>query len=257
MSIRQINRKGQGVITELTSAQPYVFKVGADRIKGLDRLRLPQDYHTAMEIEPAKDAKVMRCDIVLDPGRTLSGKVLDPAGRPLIGVQVAGLRTPGVWQPLRTAAFTVVALMPDETRLLQFFHADKHLAGSLVLRGDAKGPLTVALKPAGTLTGRFVTRDGKKPLADLEMVADLYGPLAFPLEMFPKLDLTIGTFPRALRTDKDGKFRIENLAAGLKYRLVLHKGMDALLPDGPAGTGVTVKAGETKDLGEVTAKVFR
>jgi hypothetical protein len=72
----------------------------------------------------------------------------------------------------------------------------------------------------------------------------------------PTADPTIGTFPRRLRTGKDGTFRVEDLAPGLKYRFMLYKGMYALPPDGPAGTGVTVKEGETKDLGDVTVKLI-
>jgi RNA polymerase sigma factor (sigma-70 family) len=248
---------GRGVVTAQAAESRYLTRVGADRIEGVDRLGLIQPFHTVMEINPAKDAESVRCDIVLDPGRTLSGKVLDSEGRPLAGARVAGLSGTGHWEhePLRTAAFTVVALGPGETRLLQFSHADKYLAGSLVVRGDAKGPLTVTLGPAGVLTGRFVTRKEKKPLADLEMFADLYGPIANPRMLTKPPDPTIGTFPRSLRTDKDGKFRIEDLATGLKYRIVLHKGMYALFPDGPAGKGVSVEAGETKDLGDVTVKL--
>ncbi len=200
----------------------------------------------------------MRCDIVVDAGRTLSGTILDAAGRPLAGALVAGLGESGDWEhePLPTAAFTVLALRLDETRLLQFSHADKHLTGSLVVRGDAKKPLTVTLGPAAALIGRFVTRDGKKPLANLEMFPVLYEPMASPGRR-PQPDPAIGTFPRGLRTDKDGKFRIENLAPGLKYRIALFKGNALLTPDGPAGTGVTVQAGETKDLGEVTVKTIK
>ena len=58
-------------------------------------------------------------------------------------------------------------------RLLQFSHAEKKLAGSLVVRGDMKGPITVQLGPAGTLTGRFVLPDGK-PLADLVAAGEVY-----------------------------------------------------------------------------------
>ncbi len=257
----QPNYDWAGYFTEI--AMPVMLMgrndtgVDTDPIKGLDRLLLLQSHNTVAVVNPAKDAKAVRCDIVLDPGRTLNGKVHGPDGRPLTGVWVASWSDAGDWkyEALRTADFTVAALRPGETRLLLFLHAAKHLAGSLVLYNHAEGPLTVKLGPAGTLTGRFVTRDAKKPLADLEIFADSYGPLVSP-QMLPKRDPTFSTFPRGLRTDKEGKFRIENLVPGLKYRLVLSKGMFALIPDGPAGTGVTVQAGETKDLGEVTVKMI-
>jgi len=89
--------------------------------------------------------------------------------------------------------------------------------------------LTVTLAPAGTLTGRFVSLDGK-PLADLELVAPTTAAQAAPT-MMPKADLNAGSFPSGPRTDKDGRFRIEGLAPGLNYRLALRRGMYLLEPE--------------------------
>src|SRR5262249_2823686 len=102
------------------------------------------------------------------------------------------------------------------------------------------------------LTGRFVTTDGK-PLADLELFSLLEQPQPSPGSN-PKPDVKVGTFPRGLRTDKTGKFRIEGLAPGLTYQLALFKGMDLLQPEEAAKKAVIVKAGETKDLGELKIK---
>jgi hypothetical protein len=70
-----------------------------------------------------------------------------------------------------------------------------------------------------------------------------------------KPDLTAGSFPRGPRTDKDGKFRIEGLPAGLTYNLAVRRGMYVLVPAGDTGK-VTVKAGETKDLGDLKVKLL-
>lgn len=265
-TFRFVTLPGRGVIA--AQAVPpryrsYLFKVGADRIEGLDRhlqLRLNMEpYHTIVEIDPDKDAKDVRCDIVLDPGPSLGGTVLGPDGQPLAGAKAGGLGAGGdrQYEPLRTAKFTVRALAPNETRLLQFAHAEKHLAGSLVVRGDAKGPLTTTLKPAGTLKGRFVTPTGK-PWAGVAVTCDANEPITDAF-MTPKLDPTIGTFPQ-VRTGKDGSFRIADLPPGLKYRIRLFtdfKGVPYVLPpDGPAGSGVTVGEGETRELGDVTVQGF-
>ena len=251
-SFRFVALPGRGVVTARAWQQKYLTDVGADRIKGRESLFL-QPFHTAVVIDPARDADTVRCDIVLDPGLTLRGTVIDAERRPLTGVRVAGLNGNGDWEyfPLPAAAFTVRALRPGETRLLQFSHPEKRLAGSLVVRGDTRGPVTVRLVPAGTLTGRFVTPDGD-PLADLELIA-LQGPPVADPRVPVKFDPTIGTIPRNLRTDKDGKFRIEGLAPGLTYRLGLRKKFYLLQPEGPA-SAVTVEAGKTKDLGKVTIK---
>jgi hypothetical protein len=265
-SFRFAGLPGRCVVMARAWEPRFLTGVGADRIKGLLNIlgnRLPPlhfSFHAFVEINPAKDAQVVKCNIMLDPGGTLSGTVVDADGRPLAGAQAGGLKMPGAWEPLQTAAFTVAALRPGETRLLQFSHAEKRLAGSLVVRSDTKGPLTVKLKPAGTLTGRFVRPDGK-PFADVELYAPTHEPVlaASPNTAVPPApEPTSGTFPSGLRTDKDGKFCIENLAPGLKYRLaILYKQMYMLRPDdGPARTGASIAAGETKNLGDVTVKLI-
>src|SRR5262249_38631944 len=198
---------GHGVVTAQAWAGRYLRGVGGDRLKGLAPPFVGQGYfNTAVEISPEKGVESVTCDLALDPGRTLSGTVAGPDGKPLDGAIVAGLSVAGDWehQPLSTAAFIVTALKPGEVRLLQFSHAEKKLAGSLVVRGDTKGPLTVKLGPAGALTGRFVLPDGK-PLADVELVAQLYEPIADPRVPNKPPDPTIGNLPRDLRTHHDRK----------------------------------------------------
>jgi RNA polymerase sigma factor (sigma-70 family) len=254
-TFRFVGLPGHSVVGAQAWRGQYLRGVGFNRFKDLAFGGLG-GFHTAVEINPAKDAETARCDLLLDPGRTLTVTVLAPDGKSLTGVQAYGLQGPGDWghEPGKTAEFTVAAMRSDESRLLQFSHAEKKLAGSRVVRGDEKGPLTLKLSLAGVVTGRFVTPDGKA-LADLELFSIIAEPLADPRDP-PKLDLTAGAFPSGLRTDKEGKFRIEGIVPGLKYRIALSKGMYTLRPEGAVGTGVTVKAGETKDLGEVKIKPF-
>src|SRR5262249_14185014 len=142
---------------------------------------------------------------------------------------------------------TVVDVQPDEPRLIQFVHAEKKLAGSIVVRGDEKGPVTVKLEPAATLTGRFVSTDGK-PLAESPVYPVTMEPLANP-GMRVKSSVTAGSFPTGLSTDKDGRFRIEGLSPGLDYRLAIGRGMFVLRSDYEQRKGVTLNAGKTRDLG--------
>ena len=102
----------------------------------------------------------MTCNLVLDPGMRLIGTVLGPDGKPLAGAIANSLTgDDGFWnpQPLKTAEFRVLALKPGQSRRLLFAHTEKRLAGSLLVRGDEKDPLTVKLEPWGTLTGWLVT----------------------------------------------------------------------------------------------------
>ena len=134
---------------------------------------------------------------------------------------------------MKSAEFTVYGLDMNEERALAFFHESKRLVGNVKVRGDAKGPLTVKLEPWGTVSGRLVTEDGKPQAAVLLQIAD-------------------GALPNgAHQTDKDGRFRIEGLASGVKYTLdVMHNGK----PAGRVFAGLAIKAGETKDLGDTQVK---
>lgn len=137
---------------------------------------------------------------------------------------------------MRTAEFTVYALTAGRPRNLLVLHEEKNLAGSLFIRGDEKGPLTLKLQPGGTLTGRLVTATGT-PYAKGEMRFT---------GGYRSDDGTMGSHPQIIiPRDKTGRFRIEGLAPGLKYQLYLR-------PGGYVGKQVTVAAGETIDLGDVT-----
>src|SRR5439155_4702649 len=121
-------------------------------------------FHTLAEVNPTRDAESFTCNLVLDPGQTLTGKVLGPDGKPLVGARSFGLRsyTLGSWahDALKTADFTAYGLKTSEPRKLMFIHEGLKLAGSRVVRGDEQGPILVKLEPWATITGRLITADG-------------------------------------------------------------------------------------------------
>jgi RNA polymerase sigma factor (sigma-70 family) len=265
-TFRTVGLPGRGLLAARAWNDQYRLAVGADAIKGLEpnghfrtspHYLFPQGYHTLVEINPARDAREETCDLLLDPGRVVKGEVLGSDGKPLAGVRVSGLRTyggQGQWEnePLKTSAFTVTGLAPGEARLLEFAHGEKKLAGSFVLQGDEKGPVTVKLAAGATLVGRLVTPDGQ-PVADGQVIS-LQRPLDQPDRL--KADPTVGSLPRDLRPDRQGKVRIEGLVPGLTYHLGLVKGIYLHQLGGAAGGKLTFKPGETKDLGDIVVKPF-
>jgi RNA polymerase sigma factor (sigma-70 family) len=244
---------GRGLLAARSWSDKYRMGVGADNIKGMGpdghfltypHLLFARHYHTLVEVNPAVGAKQITCNLLLDPGQSLTGEVHGPDGKPLAGVRVSGLRSyggHGLWEhePLKTSAFTVTGLGLEQSRLLEFIHIEKKLAGSVTVKGDDKGPLVVKLAPAAALTGRLVTPEGK-PVADGEVTA--------------RHEAAIGSLPAGIRPDKDGKFRIEGLVPGLTYRLGLVKGMYLHRLDGAAGGELTFEQGQTRDLGDVVVK---
>ncbi len=195
-----------------------------------------------------QDGDPVRCRIVLDPGRKLSGTILDPDGKPLAGVRVLNMNPRHSWtaKPLATASFTLTAMEPQGRRSLVFLHEGKHLAKAVDFKESGPGPLTVQLEPAGTITGRLVDAEGQpRPGVRFRIYLEL------------KYDGgAAGHFPERVTTDRDGRFRVEGLAAGLRYQII-EIGKPPKVEVAVVATRLSVKAGETKDLGDVKAKPFR
>jgi RNA polymerase sigma factor (sigma-70 family) len=248
-SFQLVALPGRGLLTARGWSDHYRAGVGADRIKDKDWYQdrvnghlLTEPFlchaftvHTLVEIDPPEKAESLSQDILLDPGRMPRATVVGPDGKPLAGAQALGLtafhKSPN-WTraPLKSAECTVYGFGADDERRVVFVHPGRRLAGALNVRGDAKGPLTVKLEPWGTVTGRLVRPDGTPQPGVLLQVAD---------RMLPN---------PSFQTDKDGRFRVEGLAPGVKYTLqVVQNGR----PASEVFAGLALKAAEARDLGDV------
>jgi RNA polymerase sigma factor (sigma-70 family) len=255
-----IGLPGRGVIGARGFQDKYLVGVGSEKFKVRDDpaswrtidtspvLCMVDNYHTLIEVAPAKDAASLTCDIALDPGRTLTGTVVGPDGKPLPGARMAGVTgfIISSWEHTTqpTAEFTVNAVKEGQRRNVLALHEEKQLAGSLMIQGDEKGPLTIQLKPWAVLSGRLVTSDGQ-PRPNAEVTLERYGPkINDPCCGYHRT--------RSFQTDKDGKFRIDALVPGLKYTMHF-KNQKGILA-GKVFEGMTFQSGETKDLGDVQVK---
>jgi RNA polymerase sigma factor (sigma-70 family) len=223
------------------------IKVPRDRMGGVEYLETYphlcyfESFNTLVEIAPKPGDESITCDLVVipDPGLTRTGTVLGPDGKPLADTQATGARVDGT-------GFTVELLKPNKRRLIQFVHEDKKLAGYLVVCGDEKGPLQVRLEPWGALTGRVVTTKGE-PLTGVRWIRCKMseirdGSVAYDFDLTSPLD-------------EGGRFRIEELTPGLKYELVVSKrGYAVEIIEGKS-KDLTIKPGETKDVGVLKVKV--
>jgi hypothetical protein len=199
-------------------------------------------------INPGTDGEPVPCQIALDPGRTLTGTILGPDDKPLTGVQVFNVSPRHNWtsEGLETNNFTLTAVDPHGRRSLVFLHPEKRLVKALEVTGDARGPLTVRLEPAGTVTGRLVDEDGlPRPRVDM-------------LVHFTRKDTDslAEHLPRRITTDGEGRFRVEGLAPGLSYQINL-AGKPPNTTIGNVAVGLSVKSGETRDLGDVKGKLHQ
>lgn len=216
-----------------------------DPINGF--LPLFSGYH---RIDPKPTDRLLEFDIVLDPGRTLTGTLVDPAAQPVRGATGWGLQlghdpqrgrvtVRGGEQILETAKFTATGIERDRPCTLSFVHRGRKLIGQITVQPQDKGPLTVRLQPWGVLTGRLVDAEGKP-------VADVKAHLKYPDSR------DSGTKPpdQVFAADRDGRFRVEGLLPDRNHELILEHGTKK---------GVTLKklktlAGEKKDLGNIIVK---
>ncbi|MBI1916034.1 MAG: sigma-70 family RNA polymerase sigma factor [Planctomycetes bacterium] len=199
-------------------------------------------------LDLAEGAGIVKCDLFLERGTTLTVHVKDSDGKPLSGTTVAGMTVSWpITFPLKEASCTVYALDPaGKPRRLVFYHTGRKLAGTLAVKGDEKEPPAVRLGPAGVVAGRLLDTDGQ-PLAGATVGANYADATARELER----QLAQGR--EVVRTDKEGRFRLEGLVPGMKFSLTLRHGGSYLVGEPRIGLK-EVAAGKTLDLGDVRVK---
>ncbi len=226
----------------------YALGAGAEKIKGTNRDGIfptypfdcvPNNNHSLQEINPAKDAASVLCNVFLDRGKTVTGTVLDTEGKPLSGVRVEGPW--GIWQrleQLKTSRFTVSAINPNMPQWVFFFHKQNQLGAAIRLNGSEPKDFAVRLQRCATITGRIVDGEGR-PRGGLRF----YGYLG-PFQQNPSHGGFLGA-----RTDKEGRFRITGLIPGLKWDSV--DVAESTMSIGNLLRDTTFQAGEVRDLGDV------
>jgi RNA polymerase sigma factor (sigma-70 family) len=209
---------------------------------------LPQrQFQVIRFIDPAPDAKEVSLTLKPDPGRSATIRLQDADGRPLPGVRVWDWRRGEEWgAPLPTAELKVSGLGPGRPRYLVFHHDGRKLAGAVVVQGNEAGAVSVGLRPWGTATGRLVDAAGK-PLPRHELRGG---------NAPPGREKAL-TLPGAVRTDDQGRFRLDGLVPGRDYYLMVSKYLPEVgefIGVGRLADPVTVRPGATKDLGDVKLK---
>jgi beta-lactamase regulating signal transducer with metallopeptidase domain len=176
------------------------------------------DFKALALIDPAEGSSGLTQNFSLVTGRSVSGVVLGDDGQPLRGARVAGLNFHNGstrYEKLADERFTVEGIAADEPRLLFFSHSEKKLGARVEIPiGDTR-PLTVRLERCGSLVGRIV--DAKGQAAAGKSVSLTTSPVRFPQVNLPPEN-------RMLKTDQDGKFRVDGLIPGLAYQVRIRSG---------------------------------
>ncbi len=120
--------------------------------------------------------------------------------------------------------------------------------GSLIARGDEAEPYTVQLQPWGTIIGRLVDTQGKpRPKVDL-MTSDWQAAMVDPAR---------GLLSGGLKTDEQGRFRVEGLVPGQEYSGNAVGAEAAKGGFGAVFDRVVLKPGETRDLGDIQSRAIK
>ena len=106
------------------------------------------------------------------------------------------------------------------------------------------------MQPWATVIGRIVGENGRALSAD--------GPAAAPATLstggfgiVTNGDPDAGEF-RDLRTDADGRFRVEKLVPGQRYSAKVYRGFGLFA--GMAFENLVLRAGEVRDLGDIRTR---
>lgn len=201
-------------------------------------------------------------EVMLTPGRSLSGRVSDAKGDPLPGAIVAGCRPISVRDgmfnpsdPLPGDEFTVVGIAADRERPLVAYHLEKRLAQIIRIPPDQDEPVTLTLEPMGNLTGRLVDGDDR-PLPGIRVQAEISR--AFKDYHDLPADMINGHMEKLLvvqTTDAEGRFLLEGLVPGLKYSLTASEGeIERGTPIYFSQGDLLVKPGQTRDLGDLVSQ---
>jgi RNA polymerase sigma factor (sigma-70 family) len=204
-------------------------------------------------IDPAENEKELTFDLYVDSGRKVEGRLIDPDSRLVTGAIAYGLRfgrtasrSPKPQdEALKTETLVAVGLDPQSPCTLSFVHKERKLIGHAIVQGDEKQPLTVRLQHWGTLTGRLIDGEGKS-------LADVRVGLKYPEMAEPG----IRPWDKEVRTDRDGRFRVEGLLPELKHELILSSApaKKMSLSAGDRLKGLSANIGEVKDLGDIFVK---
>jgi hypothetical protein len=195
-------------------------------------------------IDPPADARTVTVNVALDPGRTVTGRLVGPDGQPVEGAKAVGVTAVNEYGPTTFpgGTFTAFALDPARPRDLFFVHEGRKLAGRIRLTGEEKEPV-VKLEPWAAVTGRVVNPDGG-PAANIAV--------AFQATDYDAHQLVGNKLYRnqwKALTDRDGRFRLEGLIPGLE--VTVHAAPPGLAMAAGARQPIAPAAGETKDVGEM------
>ncbi|MDR3620991.1 MAG: sigma-70 family RNA polymerase sigma factor [Paludisphaera borealis] len=219
-----------------------------------DNREAQECYAAIVLVNPPLGSKPLELSATVARGRPRRVTLVDTEGRPVVGASPEGLTEhPGDYEPpLRASTFPLTRLHPGRVRRMTFVKEDRKLVGSLLARGDGDAPYTVVMQPWATVTGRFVDLLAKPPEEKGTPFLDMDARSRIADHDDPEK----GEFPQTW-PDREGRFRVERLVPGLRYRAAVYRNgvrvgiVGRTLVIESAFKDLVLKPGEVRDLGDI------
>ncbi len=171
-------------------------------------------YHQGIRIDANSTGEATKVAFEFEPERMISGRILDPEGKPSSGVMLFGSDRKWSTSPLGSSEFSIVARTDGKKANLLFLQAERHLGSMLTVEPEARGPLEVKLEKTAAIKGRLVDELGN-PRPNV--------PFTIFFRSDPKSELfDIDEYsPPRSETGPDGRFQLDNLVPGVRFGIVL------------------------------------
>jgi hypothetical protein len=199
--------------------------------------------HAAVHLDLAPSAPAKEVTVVLRKGDTVSGRLLDPQGKPAAEVlMLSRLVWPTTtnWRAfpitVRDGRFELPGCDPEKSTLVYFLDPTHQWGATVELGGrSAAEPAVVRLQPCGSASVRFVDSAGK-PIAGLDPMLEIVmtpgpgkhyhglirrtekGQWLADEDFIANFDGQHYWFPGPV-TDRDGRVTLPCLVPGATYRL--------------------------------------
>jgi hypothetical protein len=253
---RVLGLPGRAIVGVVAHNKSYRQGAGSESIKGMDKhghfpaYANPVDpgkyWPTTMkEINPSEDTKTVHLDLQVDSGAKVRLRVVDPQGKPVLGVKADGRVQRGrqEFHDKHEAELDVINLAPAEERMVLLRHEERKLGKAVQVRegDDQKGPVVVTLEPLATIVGRVADVDGNSvSAATIRSDPRPSGDFSLRLSQIPA-----GT---------DGKFVVTGVPVGCDYNLVVEDSRTSKQHRVAFYEKAVVRPGETTDVGEIRFK---
>lgn len=242
-SYRVVGLPGPGLVGVYYQRETYIHAPERDDEFGTRESELrTSPYHISFtsafnalaKVDPPKGVDSYKRDITLDPGWTVKCSLQGPDGRSVAGSWIYNPNSHRPWgRPRMESAEVAAGSNPRWRREILFIHPEKRLYGIAVPPKENGGRVTVLLQPTASFTGRLVDAGGK-PLAGVELEVTFRAKAGWGWSNY---------LPGSVKTDGEGRFRVEALLPGHEFRLSGNRG-EILL-------GGDLRSGQTKDAGDV------